>query len=1103
VTADLFADLDDLPHRTRMSTLTARARGLSDADWAPVLAAVGSADVATRNLALTAALVAGHRPVIEAAIHGDDPALCVRAVGAWLAGAPDVWDLLEDAPATVRKNVYVVLRSARFHAIADQVVDRVRARYGDREAASVLPGCSPAVVSRLLPTLTHAIVSWYGLGLRHADAVIDDAERVLAATPVPDRETWWAWFGQGVWAAATVAPERVLDLLDRYAPPTSLPGYSLNGYGPLARFDPRRVLAMLSTPDRAAWILRQRLPRPILNVFATLEIDELAPLAVRLRSSSAFAQLLNALAPSRRERLYDAAYADTDTARRIVTDDVLHRLPHARRAAEARRMLALAEIRDDEQRTLHYTAYLPWDEAYEPLTRATRRALAEDRATGYELLIRCAARTRDRDTVATAVEYVVRIRNEQDPVRVRVLTELARTAARLLSAGSVEHLDQLVTDAVEARDSSPQTRSALSTLALNTLQARIDETALVAWSTRTLSRLFGDGRLPWLGDLTRRLRHGQEQEFYTAVREWIVAAIHRGDHGPLFAVARALHRRAGGIDDLQDLLKAAINHGNHTQVVRTAIELWLVPRETRDERVAAVMAFDTSAAAIPAVWRTISARRTDLLDLVLGDRAPTGMFLNEGPRWIPSHGERTDRWPDRYRRRHAELLDHVIADAGAVMHLRTSAIAAAARIPGYGWPVVSRRLGSPDTNLDEAAMGALVWTDRPDEALPILLSYVNGDRARVAAYAAGRAARFVRPGRLGPLLAAALPNARITSRKELLRLIAALGVPDAGQTLLAEWRRPGQHRDVRTAIVSAARQRPESAHAWDILAEATASGREDALAVLTASPYDIGAEDRPRYAALISACTATTDPVVAAAAWRKLTVWARWAGDVDARLLAGVTNIADRQVWRPAAEALIALVGAGDGTRALNDVLVRLIALDAADRDDDPEDDRPALRRIRHVTAALIRQADRAGSTADRSVLRGAAAILAGHDTTVPDSLALRLQATSPRDADLATDLAAIAEAAAPRRTVADRLRADLVQIVAGVPGLDPGHVIAAARTLAGTGERASGLFAVALATGGTAFGWPPPWRRLLMDLRRHPDPDVRDAAIDVETARP
>jgi hypothetical protein len=334
----------------------------------------------------------------------------------------------------------------------------------------------------------------------------------------------------------------------------------------------------------------------------------------------------------------------------------------------------------------------------------------------------------------------------------------------------------------------------------------------------------------------------------------------------------------------------------------------------------------------------------------------------------------------------------------------------------------------------------------------------------------------------------------------LLRIIAGLGVPDRGETLLTAWRRPGQHRDVRTAIVSASRQRTDTAHAWDILTDATAAGREDALAVLAALPYDIGADDRARYAALISACAGSTDPVVAAAAWQKMTVWARWATDVNARLLASIANTADRQVWRPATAALIALVGAGDGMTALNDVLVRLIALDAADRDDDPENDRPALRRIRHLTAGLISQANRVGSAADRSVLRRAAAILADHDATVPDSLALRIEAISPRDADLAVALASIAGAAPPRYTVADRLRRDLVEIVARVPGIDVDHVIGAARSLAATGDRTSGLLAVALATGGTAFGWPPPWRRLLMDLRRHADPDVRDAAIDVGT---
>ncbi len=52
---------------------------------------------------------------------------------------------------------------------------------------------------------------------------------------------------------------------------------------------------------------------------------------------------------------------------------------------------------------------------------------------------------------------------------------------------------------------------------------------------------------------------------------------------------------------------------------------------------------------------------------------------------------------------------------------------------------------------------------------------------------------------------------------------------------------------------------------------------------------------------------------------------------------------------------------------------------------------------------------------------------------------------------------------------------------------------------LAGRGDLAGGLFAVALVRHGASFGWKAPWRDLLIRLRQHSDADVREQAYNVE----
>ncbi|MZG14232.1 hypothetical protein GTY44_12125, partial [Streptomyces sp. SID5914] len=67
-------------------------------------------------------------------------------------------------------------------------------------------------------------------------------------------------------------------------------------------------------------------------------------------------------------------------------------------------------------------------------------------------------------------------------------------------------------------------------------------------------------------------------------------------------------------------------------------------------------------------------------------------------------------------------------------------------------------------------------------------------------------------------------------------------------------------------------------------------------------------------------------------------------------------------------------------------------------------------------------------------------------------------------------------------------------------PG-DATALLAEARALAEHGGHAQGLMAVAVTAAlGGREDWPAPWRELLRVLRRHPVPDVRDAALEETT---
>jgi hypothetical protein len=91
-------------------------------------------------------------------------------------------------------------------------------------------------------------------------------------------------------------------------------------------------------------------------------------------------------------------------------------------------------------------------------------------------------------------------------------------------------------------------------------------------------------------------------------------------------------------------------------------------------------------------------------------------------------------------------------------------------------------------------------------------------------------------------------------------------------------------------------------------------------------------------------------------------------------------------------------------------------------------------------------------------------------------------------------NLPEVADLCASRPGLAFRAQA---KVRAGLRRLaaDPDVLRERVAGLTARGDLAGGLFAVALISRAAVYDWPPAWRRLLTELRRHPDPDVREEA--------
>ncbi|WP_267894209.1 hypothetical protein [Streptomyces malaysiensis] len=1125
-----------MPFPRRMRELAGRARAASaEGRLGALIEELERRGTYERRLAAVAAAAGGRTGHLAARLADPDPVVRHRALDTARRGGPGAIadDALaaafEDAPAAVRRELARTVVAGRRTALADRLIEPYRERWGDGEAARLLPGCGPETVARLLPGLFHAVRGWRPLVARHPLAVLDEAARQLSALPAPLRTDWWTRYASCVALAAPAEPERVLELLEDHCD-GPLPASVRARLPVLVTAEPGRTLRLLIAPEHSG--TRRRLDRAVLRRIVRADPPELAELGRALRhDADALARLLAALPPARRSALHDAATDGVDPAHAVVEPAVLEVLPRSRRQAEARRMAARARERGAPWTTvLESVAHLPFEEAREELAAAVRRPSAEDRALAYPLLVRCVARSGDPDALTTLLDLLERLRNEQDPVRSAALGALARTRPALFTDDAAEHLDRIAADAISARDSSSATRQALRHLAVALLREHTvtGRRQLLGWALRTLTRLAGSVGATDLGRLDHRLRHGQERAVCEALRPWLEAGAERVDHELTFALARSLGRRAHALPEVQELLWQAISFGSDA-TVRTAIGLWLEPPAERDARVAELLTHEPSAAVLPPVLAVLTRRRTDLLDLVLGDTPPYGRFLAHGTHWTPPTGRDTGRWLPRQQTAAARVLDRAAANTSLRPDQRADAVADAASIPGTGaatvrtWAAAAdgALTGPADVVLAESALAALAHTDRPGDALPVLLAHAGGDRARVAVYAATRASRYVEPSRLAPLVrgvlapdgvATAVPPvpAKVTSRKEAARLAATL-LPsaDAAALLADAFEQPGQHPDVQAACVAFATGLLDAKRAWELLTAAASGRRELRRAVLRTRPLDLPEAHRARYAQLIRVVCDTDDPEVAADGYGALAGWSPWAPDAAAVLVAAVTDLGNRASWRAAADALLDLMAAAaEGSTGDNPLAWALAALATADArpggpDAEPDRDRPAHRRIQHLADRLATRA-RMRPRVTRRTARAAGELLAGYETFIQEAAHVLVNALDldARPGPLSAGLARLARLHTTRPALAVRTADTLRRRLntASRPGSDAA-MLRAAGDLDEDGGHASGLFGATLTeVGGARTEWAEPWRDRLRALRAHPHPDVRDAALRLTT---
>ncbi|BAJ27735.1 MULTISPECIES: hypothetical protein [Kitasatospora] len=1019
------------------------------------------------------------------------------------------------ASFAVRRAIRRTVVRGRRAELAARLLPVARAHWGEAEAATLLAACPPAVVAAELPSLAVALRSWSVLARRHPDAVLDHVERELAARAADPRADWWQRYGAPVAAVLPLRPARVLDLLER-RPGRTVPPPVAAGFGHLLAVDAERATAWLADPERPLPSWEPAPSRTVLNRLAAADPPSLPALGRRwLPEPRLFAALLRAVPPARRAALLDAAADRQPQDATRLTLPVLRLLPRERRHREARRLHAEQAAKGwPERRLLDYTALLAPAEARADLLALTRRPDPAERSEAWAHLVAAAAADPDPAAPGTLLaDLVARLRNEQDPVRQRALTALTVFPAARLTDAHADALTALATDALDARDCSHATRGALTTVALRVIEAHPTGARpdLLTHALLTLEQLTARGGPLHLPPLARRLRRGQEREVLAALRPWLDAERPEYRHRLLFALTRALGARAEHLPELDELLaKAALDSDERTAA--EALELWLRPRAGRTAKVRAALAHDPSAVFCASVADHLGAVATDLLDAALAERPPTGRFLRPGDHRPLPPAHHPDRWTPRQVARAADLLGEIAATAWRTREQRATALWHAARLPGAGAALLRRHLDDPDPLLADTALDSLPLTTDPAAALPDLLAHAGDDRAKTALYAAGKAARHTPPGELAPLLAelaVRTTGSKVTSRKEAVRLAAALLPPaTAAELLAAAFHAPGQHPDVRAAAAAHCQDLLDAEPVWALLAEAAAASEPQLRqAVVGRLPHLLPERHRARYGRLVAAVAARPgeQPEAARAAIAALPEWVRHAPEAADALPALVAAPDRRAVWAAASLALrtVALsdrphpAGGAEPGSLLHRALTALLDLPAPP-DPSTARDQPARQRIASLTTLPVTRRFPA-------VLDRIDELLRPHEELLDLRAALLARAARPAQPGFGPAADRLATALADRPLLAARLAAPLAAAIAGTSPLPTAADTAApAALLALLPGRtpALGLLATALADVlGTRCAWTGGWLPLLTALRAHPDPDVRAAARAVVVA--
>ena len=697
---------------------------------------------------------------------------------------------------------------------ADAMVSHVARQGGDVEA--LLGLASPQLAANLLASSwgRASLDDWARLARSQPKLALAQVLAEAVTLEVPDRALL-ARANAVLGSASEREPDLALGL-----------ARELSRVFPLAELDWSGLLRMraqataemvLDSGDRLAldWGgVAHRLSRPTLLALAERLDGALRPLH----------RVLKRLPIDDRAALYARFGRGWRDERGAIEPQVLALLPRSIRVEEARRHLALPALGAQPAMWLPYISFLPWDEALERARPLLGDPDPSMRASAHTALAQAVRFERAR-----ADEWLALVQsrgNEQDPVRMAMLSGLSTLPSAIWSEEHLPALRIIQRQALDARDLSYVTAAHLQRFVVLMLP-RFPE-----WCGEQISELLKERGNFAFYSVEDRVNEAQMRELGPRL-EPIFAAWARREHTPFLSAIQAFGKRLKVWDGGARLLVEATQNGSTAQNSGAATILAKHRKDIWRGLVPTLLQRDESWGLLPIVYNFVHRERQDLLSMaMLGRAKPRGRFWSGQTRFVLPLSSGFWRWTPEQQGLYQLTLAEVLGDTSRDSPGAFFAIDRLAALPDVE-PAALLWLASMETKTLAWREGALRVLSRLDagQGVPTLLEALDDERARIAIYGLRRALLEM-PAPKALEIVRGVPLARVTVAKEVVRLLGDIKEPSALDALL-EFAPRELHRDVRVALLRALWEHLEDPRAWPIL-ESAASSEDAAIAIMAA-----------------------------------------------------------------------------------------------------------------------------------------------------------------------------------------------------------------------------------------------------------------------------